>query len=297
MGAVLGTLTNRITIRGRSLDMDALHDPRIGSPAFRQALRQQFESASPFPHLVLDGLFVLSRLHSASPLGELLGWSWAIFLASLPLGLLIVATVPRILGSFLKPGRIYKLYGLHHMLQQNVTAIGNSKFYNTLFGDSSAIVHYLAWIGCRFPNLRQTGSNFGLAQQLDNPALCEFGSGTMISDGLTMLNADYGRHVFRVSQLRLGADNFVGNRLLFPSEARTGDNCLFGTKVMVPIDGPLREGVGLLGSPSFEIPRSVDRDSRLAVGPEQVPGLLAGARFAFATFIEAMRGVGSRSSA
>ena len=30
---------------------------------------------------------------------------------------------------------------------------------------------------------------------------------------------------------------------------------------MVPIDGPVREGVGLLGSPSFEIPRSVDRDT------------------------------------
>lgn len=30
---------------------------------------------------------------------------------------------------------------------------------------------------------------------------------------------------------------------------------------MVPIDGAVREGVGLLGSPSFEIPRSVQRDS------------------------------------
>jgi non-ribosomal peptide synthetase-like protein len=31
---------------------------------------------------------------------------------------------------------------------------------------------------------------------------------------------------------------------------------------MVPIDGPVRTGVGLLGSPPFEIPRSVLRDSR-----------------------------------
>ena len=30
---------------------------------------------------------------------------------------------------------------------------------------------------------------------------------------------------------------------------------------MVPIDGQVREGVGLLGSPSFEIPRTVERDS------------------------------------
>ncbi|HSK58561.1 MAG TPA: DapH/DapD/GlmU-related protein, partial [Actinomycetospora sp.] len=43
-----------------------------------------------------------------------------------------------------------------------------------------------------------------------------------------------------------------------------------GTKVMVPIDGPVREGVGLLGSPSFEIPRTVARDSALDLGPEEL---------------------------
>src|SRR5258708_26292505 len=31
---------------------------------------------------------------------------------------------------------------------------------------------------------------------------------------------------------------------------------------MVPLDGKIREGVGLLGAPCFEIPRSVERDSR-----------------------------------
>jgi hypothetical protein len=40
---------------------------------------------------------------------------------------------------------------------------------------------------------------------------------------------------------------------------------------MVPIDGEIRENVGLLGSPSFEIPRTVERDNRfnhLAGGDE-----------------------------
>jgi non-ribosomal peptide synthetase-like protein len=32
--------------------------------------------------------------------------------------------------------------------------------------------------------------------------------------------------------------------------------------VLVPIDGPVRQGVGLLGSPSFEIPRTVARDNK-----------------------------------
>jgi non-ribosomal peptide synthetase-like protein len=35
---------------------------------------------------------------------------------------------------------------------------------------------------------------------------------------------------------------------------------LLGTKTMIPVDGPVRENVGLLGSPPFEIPRMVDRD-------------------------------------
>ena len=59
--------------------------------------------------------------------------------------------------------------------------------------------------------------------------------------------------------------NFLGNRVAYPAQGRTGDNCLLATKVMVPLDGPVREGVGLLGSPSFEIPRTVDRDHQLDV--------------------------------
>src|SRR4029453_16736092 len=49
----------------------------------------------------------------------------------------------------------------------------------------------------------------------------------------------------------------------YPPDGRTGANCLLGTKVMIPIDGPVRENVGLLGSPCFEIPRVVDRDKTL----------------------------------
>jgi len=41
---------------------------------------------------------------------------------------------------------------------------------------------------------------------------------------------------------------------------------------MIPVSGPVRQGVGLLGSPCFEIPRSVSRDrqfSELSRGPVQ----------------------------
>ncbi len=64
--------------------------------------------------------------------------------------------------------------------------------------------------------------------------------------------------------MHIGEDNFLGNAVVYPSQGRTGANCLLATKVMVPVEGDVREGVGFLGSPSFEIPRSVQRDIDLS---------------------------------
>jgi non-ribosomal peptide synthetase-like protein len=94
------------------------------------------------------------------------------------------------------------------------------------------------------------------------PYLSSVGSGTMVADGLAMMNADYSSTSFRVSPVSIGAHNFVGNDVAYPAGGRTGQNCLLATKTMIPLDGKIREGVGLLGSPCFEIPRSVERDSR-----------------------------------
>jgi non-ribosomal peptide synthetase-like protein len=60
----------------------------------------------------------------------------------------------------------------------------------------------------------------------------------------------------------IGPNNFIGNNIAYPAGGRTGNNCLIATKAMIPLDGHVREGVGLLGSPPFEIPRTVERDSR-----------------------------------
>jgi non-ribosomal peptide synthetase-like protein len=64
-----------------------------------------------------------------------------------------------------------------------------------------------------------------------------------------------------MSRTSIGPHNFLGNHIVYPSQGKTGDNCLLATKVMVPVDGDAREGVGLLGSPSIEIPRTVQRDT------------------------------------
>ncbi|MGW7534367.1 Pls/PosA family non-ribosomal peptide synthetase [Amycolatopsis sp. NPDC054798] len=177
-------------------------------------------------------------------------------------GFLIAALVPRLLNLALKPGEVYRLYTLRYTAHRAIRVLTNLRFFKTLFGDSSAIVHYLRAAGCKISKEEQTGSNFGLEEKYENPYLFEAGAGTMVADGLSVVNAEYTSTSFRLSRVRVGAQNFLGNHVVYPAGARTGDNCLLATKVLVPLDGPVREGVGLLGSPSFEIPRSVERDSQ-----------------------------------
>lgn len=184
-----------------------------------------------------------------------------VFVCAIPAGLLVLGTVPRLLARCLTPGRTYPLFGFHHAVHRMILLMTNNRFYTRLSGDSSLIVHYLRWIGYDLSRVEQTGSNFGTRVKQENPFLSVIGRGTMVADGLSVMNADYSSTSFRVSRTAIGAHNFLGNRVSYPARGRTGDNCLLATKVMVPVDGPVRHDVGLLGSPSFEIPRSVARDS------------------------------------
>jgi non-ribosomal peptide synthetase-like protein len=175
----------------------------------------------------------------------------------------VAMVLPRLCSLFLRPGRTYPLYGFHHWLQTLVELTSNSRILNLLSGDSSAIVHYIRAIGWKLNKILQTGSNFGTNQQHENPLLCEIGSKTMVSDGLFMINMHKSASAFRLERTKVGERNYFGNNIYYPPDGRTGDNCLLGTKVMVPVDGPVRENVGLLGSPCFEIPRMVNRDKEL----------------------------------
>jgi len=66
-------------------------------------------------------------------------------------------------------------------------------------------------------------------------------------------------------KVTIGERNFLGNLIYFPAGARVGDNCLLATKVMLPIDGPMRKDTGLLGSPPFEIPRSARKEQNVTI--------------------------------
>jgi non-ribosomal peptide synthetase-like protein len=188
--------------------------------------------------------------------------SLVLFVGGILAGLVTVTTVPRVLSIFIKRDRVYPMFGFHDRIQRAVNRMTNVKFFNYLFGDSSYIVNYLRWIGYDLSVVEQTGSNFGLVVAHDTPYLSGVGSGTMVADGLSIINADFSSTSFRVSPVFIGAHNFVGNNIAYPSGGRTGDNCLLATKAMIPLDGEIRSGTGLLGSPSFEIPRTVERDSR-----------------------------------
>jgi non-ribosomal peptide synthetase-like protein len=187
----------------------------------------------------------------------------ALYLAVLVLGLVPMAVVPWVGSRLLEPDRTYPLYGIHYMVALTVSRFGNSVFYNSLFGDSSLIVHFLRWIGYDLSHVVQSGVNFGLAQRQGNPRLCRVGSGTMVSDGLTMMNFDYSNTSFTCSPVAIGAGSFIGNDVHVPAQARLGDNCLLATKVQIPLDGRIRANIGLLGSPAFEIPRSAPTDDVL----------------------------------
>lgn len=205
----------------------------------------------------------------------------AVLLGLLVLALALTMSVPRLLSRALEPGRVYPLHGPRYVLARAIHTISNNSMLTTLLGDSCAIVHYLRLLGYRFGRIEQTGSNFGLQVKQAVPALSHIGTGTMVSDGLSIMNAEFSSTSFRVRPVRIGARNYLGNEIRFPAGARTGDNVLFATKAMVPLAGPTRSGVGLLGSPPFEIPRSVARDQRLqslGEGPERRARLRAKTR-------------------
>ena len=197
-------------------------------------------------------------------------------------GPLLVVTVPRVLNLFLEPDTVYPLYGFHDRVHRVIMRMTTIRFFVRLFGDSSYIVHYLRCLGYHLSPVEQTGSNFGVVVIHANPFLCSVGTGTMVADGLTMINDEASSTSFCVSRVSIGPHNFVGNDVVYPAGGRTGNNCLLATRAMIPLDGRIREGVGLLGSPCFEIPRSVERDSRfddLRTGDALRRGLAAKNRY------------------
>lgn len=216
------------------------------------------------PGLVAGFLGVTPQPWGGSSYAMLVALTAILFVVSLPTGLLLVCTVPRLLALGVRPGRTYPLYGLAYVLHRTVNRLTNVRFFNQLFGDSVFVVGFLSRLGYRLKPVVQTGSNFGVSMSHETPYLAVVGHGTVCSDGIHFANTDYTTSAFRCDRTALGASTFVGNSIYLPIGAALGDDVLLATKVMIPIDGPPRRGIGLLGSPSFEIPMGLGADAEIA---------------------------------
>jgi non-ribosomal peptide synthetase-like protein len=226
----------------------------------------------PTLYMLFDGPAFVDDMTDAELGMLLLKWapiSLALFFGGTLFGLIYIGVAPRLLNRFLERDRTYVLYGFHYYIHQLIVRTSNSRFFNNVFGDSSYIVHYMTYIGWNLNTIIQTGSNFGSDQRHDNPFLCDIGTGTMVSGGLKMINETMSSSSFKLGQVKVGDYNYLGNYIRIPSESKVGENVLIGTKMLVPIDGPIRENVGLLGSPCFEIPRAVSRDLQMSKMDEE----------------------------
>ncbi|ONI89628.1 peptide synthetase [Actinosynnema sp. ALI-1.44] len=255
-----------------AVDYQALASTRLGRVRpVMYALAQLLVLLLVTSPVLLAGTEVVSDLVYPDGAPDFANWQFylyqiaasaVLYFGLLVVGLLLVCTVPRLFNRVLAPDRVYPLYGLRYSIQRLVVRLTNQRPFNYLFGDSSFIVYYLRGLGYDLSEVRQTGSNFGVEVKHESPYLTTVGTATMVSDGLSLLNADFSGSSFRLRRTSVAPQAFLGNNIHYPPEARVGRNCLLATKVLVPLDGPVREDVGLLGSPAFEIPRSVARDGR-----------------------------------
>jgi non-ribosomal peptide synthetase-like protein len=217
------------------------------------------------------------RLSDTLLYAEIAAISLIVFYGGMLTALAFVLTVPRLVHRlFVRPDRVHALYGIRYWAHRFVRRTTNVKMFTDLLGDSSFIVGYLKAIGYDLSQVHQTGSNFGSELRQDTPYLTRIGTGTMVSDGLNVLNTEVTSTSFRTSQVSIGERNYLGNALAWPAGARVGDNVLLATKAALPLVGPVRHNVGLLGSPAFEIPRTVQRDADEQREAEELRRGLAG---------------------
>ena len=125
--------------------------------------------------------------------------SLVLFFGAVLVGLVVVAAVPRLLSVFIKPSAVYPLFGFRDRIHRAIARITGAKFFTRLFGDSSYITGYLRWLGYDLGRVVQTGSNFGTDVGQENPFMSIIGSGTMVADGLVIMNSDVSATSFRVS--------------------------------------------------------------------------------------------------
>ena len=150
----------------------------------------------------------------------------------------LALTIPRVLNLALEPDRAYPLYGWRWAAHRAITRLTNIRLFPRLLGDSSYIVHYLRWLGYDLYRGGANGSNFGLEVKHETPFHATVGTGTMVADGLSIVNAEIYEQLLPSLSGEIGGAQ-LPRATTSPTRrgVAMGDNCLLATKVAVPIDG------------------------------------------------------------
>lgn len=201
------------------------------------------------------GYLTLSGAEALLSIGNILAWTTVTYFVGIVFAMGRNVIMPRLYNLFFIPDVAHKLFGFQYFLAVRITNSSQSQMLQMLFGDSNLIVPYFKAIGYDLKELMQNGSNFGVEQKHQSPFLCKFSRNSFVSDGLALLNMDMSRTSFKMSQISVPDNTYLGNELHYPTGAKIGTDCLVATKAQIPIDGDIRTNVGILGSPPFEIPR------------------------------------------
>ena len=148
--------------------------------------------------------------------------SFVLYFGSILVGFVIVTTVPRLLNLLIRPYKVYRLYGFYYGVHRLIARLTNAKFLSNLVGDTSWIVYYLRGIGYDLGKIVQTGANFGGQVKHESPYLSSIGTGTMVADALSMMNAEFSSTSFRLSRASIGERNFLGNGIAYPPRRQDG---------------------------------------------------------------------------
>ena len=185
-----------------------------------------------------------------------------LFVGFLIVGITVMFTVPRLLNLMIEPEKVYPLYGFHYSAHRAITRLTNIKFFTWIFGDSSYIVDYLRGLGYDLNQVEQTGSNFGTEIQHETPYLARSVAGRWWLTGCRSSTQTSRARRSAYRGPRSGRATSSATTSPTRRRGRTGDNCLLATKVMVPIDGKVRKGVGCSARRASRSPARSERDSR-----------------------------------
>ncbi len=172
--------------------------------------------------------------------------------------LLFMVTVPRLLNLAIQPDTVYPLVRLPLRHPPGDRAHDQQPvLQRALSATAPTSSPTCAASGTSSRRSCRPGRTSATSVKHENPYLSAVGSGTVVADGLSIINADYSSTSFRVSRTSIGAQQLPRQRhRLSPRRAGPATTACWPPRSWSRSTGRSGKGVGLLGSPSFEIPRT-----------------------------------------